>query len=114
MAFYDNQPIAFLWLAISESTGYELYGGMNETGQELRANYALKWYVMKKVKEWGLERYDFGGLVAGGVSTFKQGWSDDTTLFVGTFDKPLSALYNLWTKALPAAKKSLQKVRRKK
>lgn len=114
MAYYDNQPIAFLWLAISESTAYELYGGMNETGQELRANYALKWYVMKKVKEWGLERYDFGGLVAGGVSTFKQGWSDDTTLFVGTFDKPLSPLYNLWVKALPTAKKSLQKFRRKK
>jgi len=114
LAYYDDEPVAFLWLAISETTAYELYGGMNEKGQELRANYALKWHVMKKVKEWGIKRYDFGGLVAGGVATFKQGWSVDVTLLVGTFDKPLSPLYVAWTKGLPLAKKTLQKVRRRK
>jgi peptidoglycan pentaglycine glycine transferase (the first glycine) len=114
IAYSQGEAVAFLWLAISETTSYELYGGMNEQGQELRANYALKWYVMKKVKEWGLERYDFGGLVAGGVATFKQGWSIDTTLLVGTFDKPLSPLYALWSKGLPVAKKIIQKIRRKK
>ncbi|MDB5163242.1 MAG: hypothetical protein JWO54_141 [Candidatus Saccharibacteria bacterium] len=114
IAYDGDQPVAFLWLAITEKTAYELYGGMNDRGQELRANYALKWHVMKKVKEWGLERYDFGGLVAGGVATFKQGWSPDSTLFAGTFDKSLSPLYALWVKGLPIAKKTLQKVRRKK
>jgi len=114
LAYDGEEPVAFLWLAMSEKTVYELYGGMNERGQELRANYALKWHVMKKVKDWGLERYDFGGLVAGGVTTFKQGWSADTTLFAGTFDKPLSPLYSVWTKGLPFAKKAIQKVRRRK
>jgi lipid II:glycine glycyltransferase (peptidoglycan interpeptide bridge formation enzyme) len=114
IAYEDGEPLAFLWLAISERTAYELYGGMNDRGQELRANYALKWYVIKKVKEWGLERYDFGGLVAGGVANFKQGWATDTTLLVGTFDKSLSPLYGVWAKGLPMAKKTLQKVRRKK
>ncbi len=114
IAYDQDEPVAFLWLAISETTAYELYGGMNERGQELRANYALKWHVMKKVKEWGLMRYDFGGLVAGGVATFKQGWSSDTTLFVGTFDKPLSPLYVVWSKGLPLAKKIIQKIKRKK
>jgi len=114
LAYDGEEPVAFLWLAMSEKTVYELYGGMNERGQELRANYALKWHVMKKVKEWGLERYDFGGLVAGGVATFKQGWSGDSTLFAGTFDKSLSPLYSVWVKGLPIAKSVLQKVRRKK
>jgi len=114
IAYEGDEPVAFLWLVVSEKTAYELYGGMNERGQELRANYALKWHVVKKVKEWGLEQYDFGGMVAGGVATFKQGWSADTTLFVGTFDKPLSPLYSVWAKGLPVAKKALQKVRRKK
>ena len=114
IAYEGDEAVAFLWLAISEKTAYELYGGMNERGQELRANYALKWHVMKKIKEWGLERYDFGGLVAGGVSTFKQGWSSDVTLLVGTFDKPLSPFYPLWSKGLPLAKQSVQKLRRKK
>ncbi|HWT40637.1 MAG TPA: peptidoglycan bridge formation glycyltransferase FemA/FemB family protein [Dongiaceae bacterium] len=113
-AYVEGKPVAFLWLAISESTAYELYGGMDERGQELRANYALKWYAIRKVKEWGLTRYDFGGLVAGGVSNFKQGWSDDVTVFAGTFDRPLSPLYTLWSKGLPFAKRTLQRIRRKK
>ncbi len=113
MAYVNEEPVAFLWLAISGDTAYELYGGVNESGQELRANYALKWHAIRKVKEWGLRRYDFGGLVAGGVSNFKQGWSSEVTVFAGTFDRPLSPLYTLWSKGLPFAKKTLQKVRRK-
>jgi len=114
VAYRGEEPVSFLWLAISETTAYELYGGMTEHGQELRANYALKWHAIKKVKEWGLERYDFGGLVAGGVSTFKQGWSAETTVFAGTFDSPLSPLYTLWSKGLPFAKRAVQTIRRKK
>lgn len=113
-AYKGDELVSFLWLAISESTAYELYGGMNDLGQELRANYALKWHAIKKVKEWGLSRYDFGGLVAGGVSNFKQGWAEDVTVFAGTFDKPLSPLYTLWSKGLPFAKKTVHSLRRKK
>lgn len=114
VAYENGQPVSFLWLAISETTAYELYGGMNDRGQELRANYALKWHAIRRVKEWGLSHYDFGGLVAGGVSNFKQGWSADITTFAGTFDRPLSPLYTLWSKGLPFAKKTLQTVRRRK
>jgi peptidoglycan pentaglycine glycine transferase (the first glycine) len=111
-AYLEGQPIAFLWLAISADTAYELYGGMNEDGQRLRANYALKWHVIRKVKEWGLSQYDFGGLVIGGVSIFKQGWATEETSFAGTFDKALSPAYSLWSKGLPKAKAILQKLRR--
>jgi len=111
-AYLDDQPIAFLWLAISADVAYELYGGMNEDGQRLRANYALKWYAIRKVKEWGLSDYDFGGLVVGGVSVFKQGWASEETVLAGTFDKPLSPTYPLWSKVLPSAKSILQKLRR--
>ena len=111
-AYVDGEPVAFLWVAISGATAYELYGGMNEVGQKLRANYALKWHVVSKVKSWGLTKYDFGGIVAGGVATFKQGWVEDSSWFAGTFDKPLSPLYVIWSHALPFAKKTAQKVRK--
>ncbi|MBC7564742.1 peptidoglycan bridge formation glycyltransferase FemA/FemB family protein [Candidatus Saccharibacteria bacterium] len=111
-AYLEGKPVAFLWMAISENIAYELYGGMNEDGQRLRANYALKWHVIRKVKEWGLSQYDFGGLVVGGVSLFKQGWSTEETSFAGTFDKALSPAYSLWSKGLPKAKAILQKIRR--
>lgn len=113
-AYEGDEPVAFLWLAISTETAYELYGGMNDRGQELRANYALKWHAIRKVKEWGVKRYDFGGLVVGGVSVFKQNWSEDVTVLAGTFDKPLSPFYVLWSKALPFAKHSVQRLRRNK
>jgi len=109
-AYADDQPIAFLWLAVSADTSYELYGGMNQLGQDLRVNYALKWHAILKCKEWGLKRYDFGGLIDGGVSTFKLGWATDKTQLIGTFDKPLSPLYNLWSRGLPAAKKFIHKI----
>lgn len=111
-AYKKGQPVAFLWMAISGTTGYELYGGMNEEGQSLRANYALKWHAISKLKQWGLQKYDFGGIVAGGVANFKQGWVSDTVFFAGTFDKPLSPIYILWSHALPFAKRSAQKVRK--
>lgn len=110
-AYHDGQIVAFLWLAVSEDVAFELYGGMNDAGQKLRANYALKWQTVQKMKEWGVRSYDFGGLVAGGVSNFKQGWADPTTL-VGTYDFPLSSLYGTWTSVLPKAKKVIQRVRR--
>lgn len=112
-AYLDDTPVAFLWLAVSAETAYELYGGMNDDGQRLRANYALKWHAIRTMKEWGLAEYDFGGLVAGGVSLFKQGWTDEPTVLAGTYDYPLSPLYSLWSRVLPGAKKLAQKLRRR-
>jgi lipid II:glycine glycyltransferase (peptidoglycan interpeptide bridge formation enzyme) len=110
-AFQGDKPIAFLWLAISQRTAFELYGGMNDEGQRLRANYALKWHTIQTMKKWGIELYDFNGLLNDGVSTFKQGFADHETMLAGTYDKPLSPLYNVWTHALPAAKKIIQKIK---
>jgi peptidoglycan pentaglycine glycine transferase (the first glycine) len=111
--YEGDQPIAFLWIALSESIAFELYGGVTERGQELRANYALKWHAILKMKEWGITSYDFGGLINGGVTTFKQSWAIEETVLAGTFDKPLSPLYNLWTKGLPTAKKLVRRLRGK-
>ena len=106
-----GEPVAFLWLAISGETAFELYGGMDDTGQELRANYALKWQTIQTMKKWGIHRYDFNGLLNDGVSTFKQGFASLETMLVGTFDKPLSPLYFVWNKGLPLAKKIIRAIK---
>lgn len=110
-AFYEGHPVAFLWLAISAETAFELYGGVNDRGQELRANYALKWHAIRKAKEWGIKRYDMNGLVSDGVSNFKRGFADHEDMLVGTYDKPLSPLYWVWTKVLPLGKKIIRAVK---
>lgn len=112
-AYQNKQPIAFLWLTISGEVAYELYGGVNELGQQLRANYALKWHAIRKTQEWGMSRYDFGGLIGGGVSNFKLGWTSESTEMAGTFDKPLSPFYIVWNNGLPIAKKIIRKIKRK-
>lgn len=110
-AFHNGQPIAFLWNVISATTSFELYGGMNDDGQRLRANYALKWQAIQRMKQWGIERYDMNGLLNDGVSTFKQSFAEHENMLVGTYDKPLSPLYLAWDKALPLGKKLLRKVK---
>lgn len=110
-AFHEGRPIAFVWLTVSATTAFELYGGMNELGQQLRANYALKWHAITRCKEWGIARYDMNGLLNDGVSTFKQGFADHENMLAGTYDYALSPLYPVWTKALPTAKKVVRKLK---
>ncbi len=110
-AFLGTKPIAFLWLAISREVVFELYGGMNDEGQHLRANYALKWHAIRTMKKWGIAKYDFNGLLNDGVSTFKQGFANHETMLVGTYDKPLSPLYVVWDTLLPLAKKIIRTVK---
>jgi peptidoglycan pentaglycine glycine transferase (the first glycine) len=110
-AFQGDQPRAFLWLAISSQTAFELYGGMDEEGQRLRANYVLKWHAIQTMRKWGIKRYDFNGLLNDGVSTFKQGFSSHEDMLAGTYDKPLSPLYIVWSKGLPTAKKLIRKIK---
>lgn len=112
-AFYAGKPVAFVWLAISAETAFELYGGMNDKGQELRANYALKWHAITKTREWGIERYDMNGLLNDGVSTFKQSFADHEDMLVGTYDKPLSPLYFVYSKVLPIGKKLVRSIKQR-
>lgn len=110
-AFKGTEPVAFLWLAVSSHTAFELYGGMNDAGQTLRANYALKWHAITTCKEWGIDRYDMNGLLNDGVSTFKEGFANHKTTLAGTYDYPLSPLYSVWSKGLPKAKKFVRKIK---
>ena len=112
VAFEGSKPIAFVWLAASKKTAFELYGGMNERGRILRANYALKWYAISKCKEWGIERYDMNGLLNDGISTFKKGFAGHENELAGTYDYPLGHLYGAWTKGLPAVKKIIRAIKR--
>lgn len=110
-AYAGEQMVAFVWLAMSAMTAFELYGGMNDEGQRLRANYALKWQAIRTCKEWGIARYDMNGLLNDGVSTFKQGFADHEDMLAGTYDYPLSGLYPLWTKGLPKAKRVVRSLK---
>lgn len=111
MAKYGGRVVAFLWPVVTPEVAFELYGGMNDEGQALRANYHLKWSVIQQMKQRGVKRYDVNGLLNDGVTAFKKGFIPEETQMSGTYDYPLSPLYSLWGTVLPTAKKILQKIR---
>jgi peptidoglycan pentaglycine glycine transferase (the first glycine) len=104
-ARYEGRPVAFLWLAVAGRTAYELYGGVNAEGGELKANYWLKWRAIADMKAAGLEIYDFNGRLNEGVSRFKDGFGPDETNWIGTYDFPINRVgYRVWEHLWPIAK----------
>ncbi len=108
----SDEPVAFVWAALSATTAFELYGGVTDEGQALRANYMLKWHAITTCKKWGVNRYDMNGLLNDGISTFKRGFADHEDMLVGTYDYPLSPLYGVWTTLLPSAKRAVRNVKK--
>lgn len=106
-----DRPVSFVWFAASDTTSFELYGGMNDDGMELRANYGLKWHAICAMKERGVVRYDVNGLLNDGISTFKRGFAQHEDELVGSIDVPFSRWYGMWNEALPTAKKVVRKLR---
>ncbi|MDR1970079.1 MAG: peptidoglycan bridge formation glycyltransferase FemA/FemB family protein [Candidatus Nomurabacteria bacterium] len=112
LAEKDGQPLSFLWNLRTKAIEFELYGGVNEAGQELKSNYCLKWHAIKAAKTAGIETYDMNGLLNDGISNFKRSFTGSETNWVGTWDKPLSPLYYVWETALPTAKRTVQALAR--
>ncbi len=107
---YDR-PVSFVWFAASARTSFELYGGMSEEGQQLRANYGLKWFAVNAMRDRGVQRYDVNGLLNDGISTFKRGFADHEDELEGSIDVPFSVWYGTWNKGLPKAKKVVRRLR---
>lgn len=108
----NQEMVAFLWFAQSDSVAFELYGGMTEAGQKARANYILKWIAIIEMKNRGVKRYDFNGLLNDGISKFKAGFANHEDLLVGTLDFPISKSYFIWNSFLPTAKKIVRKFKK--
>ena len=108
----NQEMVAFLWFAQSDSVAFELYGGITEAGQKARANYVLKWIAIIEMKNRGVKRYDFNGLLNDGISKFKAGFANHEDLLVGTLDFPISKSYFIWSSFLPTAKKIVRKFKK--
>ena len=96
----------------SERTAFELYGGATDAGQELHANFGLKWALIREMRSRGVAEYDMNGLLNDGISQFKRSFADHEDVLVGPLDVPFSATYPLWVRGVPLAKRALRAVRR--
>jgi hypothetical protein len=97
---YENDALtAFLWVVISEDRAVEILQSTKSatTGAEI----ALRWDVIRRLKQWGLPSYDIGGVYAENMDDSKRGLSPSTINQPGIFTKPLAGSYNLWRKFRP-------------
>ncbi len=108
VAEHEGKIVSFLWLVYTPAVAFELYGGVNDTGQRVRANYTLKWHALQDMKDRGVAEYDMNGLLNDGVSGFKQSFASHETQLIGTYDYPLSSWYGAWHTVFPVAKKLVQ------
>lgn len=105
VAKVDGRVEAFLWVATCAQTAFELYGGVSAIGEEKRANYTLKWTLMRDLKARGVTYYDFNGNLHDGVGRFKQSFGPELVQYVGSMELPLKgAQYQAFSKTWSVAK----------
>lgn len=103
---YEGRMQSFLWNVTTSGTAFELWGAVNDEGKRTRANYLLKWVAIQAAKERGAQLYDLNGLLNDGISDFKMLFVKEPTVWVGSYDKPLSPLYGLMNKAIELRRKN--------
>lgn len=111
-AFDGADVVAFVWIAKSAGTAFELYGGVNPAGQKARANYGVKWAAFTAMKAAGCTRYDLNGLLNDGISDFKKQFAQHEDMLTGTWELPLSPFYAVYATGMPIARRTLQQGRR--
>jgi peptidoglycan pentaglycine glycine transferase (the first glycine) len=110
---YDNGTlVAFVWLIATPEIAFELYGGVTDRGQVLKANYALKWHAIRDMKMKGIRTYDMNGLLNDGISTFKRSFASHENKLVGTLERPLTVWYPVWAYGLPLVKRIVRLFRK--
>lgn len=111
-AYEGDSIVAFVWLVATPEVAFELYGGVSDRGQELKANYGLKWEAIRTLKSQGVRTYDMNGLLNDGVSNFKRGFASHESQLAGSMERGLSIWYPLWAYGLPLAKRLVRLMRR--
>lgn len=110
-AYEGKDLVAFVWLLATPEIAFELYGGITHRGQELKANYGLKWEAITDLRQRGVRRYDMNGLLNDGISTFKRSFASHENTLAGSYERALSIWYPLWAYGLPLAKRIARLVR---
>jgi len=104
MAGKDENPLASMFLVLSNQRGTYLYGASSSENKNLMAGYALQWEAIKLAKKRGCSEYDMFGSAPNlsknhplhGVHVYKKGFGGHLFHRMGCWDYPLDTTkYNL-------------------
>lgn len=96
-AFHQDNPLAAMFLVISQKRATYLYGASASAGRNLMAPYALQWEAMKMARAMGCTDYDMFGVAPNadpshpmyGLYKFKKGFGGQIFHSLGCWDYPL-------------------------
>ena len=95
IAYNKNKAVGAVLISFFGGVATYLHGASSSENRSLMANYLLQWEAIKKAKEKGMERYDFGGIAVNlnkkkweGVTRFKKGFCSncEPLIFPGCYD----------------------------
>ncbi len=97
VAYYENRPLAAMFLVISGDRGSYLYGASSSENRHLMPTYALQWEAMQQSKAAGCTHYDMFGVAPQpdpnhplyGLYKFKVGFGGDIYHSLGCWDYPI-------------------------
>ena len=97
IAFYNNTPLASMFLTLSANRATYLYGASSSENRNLMATYAIQWKAISLAREYGCEIYDMFGVSPTfsdnhpmyGLMRFKSGFGGDIHHSLGCWDYPI-------------------------
>ncbi|NDE02963.1 MAG: peptidoglycan bridge formation glycyltransferase FemA/FemB family protein [Gammaproteobacteria bacterium] len=88
----SGETLGALLVITTPTTTTELFGGATNSGNELRAPYALKVTAMERAVARGSATYDMWGISTSGIAHFKAGWGGAPVVYPGALDVDLDPL----------------------
>jgi lipid II:glycine glycyltransferase (peptidoglycan interpeptide bridge formation enzyme) len=88
----SGETLGALLVITTPTTTTELFGGATNTGNELRAPYALKVTAMERAVARGSATYDMWGISTPGIAHFKAGWGGAPVVYPGALDVDLDPI----------------------
>jgi len=95
----DNAVLGSYMIILNDDNAYEMYGGCNEEGNRLRANYLMKWEAINYCKKLGKKYYDQWGAEPWypGLVQFKEGFGgkilEYPSQYVYIYDRAAYTMY---------------------
>ncbi len=97
LAEHDGQPLASMFLVISDKRASYLYGASSSNNRNFMATYSLQWEAIQIAKSKGCTEYDMFGVAPNpspshplyGLYKFKIGFGGELFHSIGCWDYPL-------------------------